>query len=146
MDFNILATFKKECEYYSNKLYKAWKKHGKIIICVDFDDTIRAHHEECATTVNDAIFAIQEAQQLGATVILYTCRGPKDYKMIEEYCKEINFNYDILNPTEPFKDGYSTKPYCNILLDDKAGLEQSILILMDAIEHYKLYKYETEYK
>ena len=144
MDIGLIYTsFIDTFKFRVNKLFQAWKEHKEIIICVDFDDTIKANNDISKQIVNDVILTIQDAQKLGAVVILYTCRGTSDYNKIKNYCKQINFNFDILNPTIPFKEGYSQKPYCNIMLDDKAGLEQSVLILREAIKYYKIYKNET---
>lgn len=40
-----------------------------------------------------------------------------------------------MNPSKPFKEGFSSKPYYNILLDDKAGLPYSLEILQEAVEN-----------
>ena len=43
----------------------------------------------------------------------------------------------MINPIERFKETYSTKPYYNILLDDKAGLLSAVSTLVKAISLYK---------
>lgn len=56
------------------------------------------------------------------------------------YCNSINLSFDQINPIDPFLPEYSHKPYCNIMLDDKAGLPYSLFILQQVIELYKSYQ------
>lgn len=124
-------------EYYITKLYKDWIKHGKIIICVDYDQTILPYQdfeqELCQMVVN----TIKEAQQIGATVILFTCRDGEMLEKAKVYCKSIDLHFDDINPITPFLPGYSHKPYCNLMLDDKAGLLSALYTLQGAIAMYK---------
>ena len=122
---------------YVDKLVKAWKKYGNIIICVDYDDTIVSHEDWNKEICIDVLNTIKEAKELGAKLILWTCR---QYENIETEVMDIEMDYgfyfDEVNPTEPFKERFSNKPYCNIMLDDKCGLDQALYILKLAIEIY----------
>lgn len=126
-------------DYYVTKLYKDWIRHGKIIICVDYDQTILPYQSFEKELCQMVVDTIKEAQAIGATVILFTCRDGEMLEKAKEYCKSINLHFDQINPIDPFLPGYSQKPYCNVMLDDKAGLLSALYILQNAITMYKSY-------
>lgn len=138
---NILSEseLKAAKEYYINKLVVAWIKYHKLIIYVDYDQTILPYepfeYKLCENVVN----TLKNARNLGAKVVLYTCRDNDRLNKALEYCHNIGLEFDDINPTEPFKEGYSQKQYYNILLDDKAGLIYSLEILQGAIIEYRKY-------
>lgn len=133
-------------ENYVNKLVKQWEKYGKIIIAVDWDDTLVGHSTNNKETCKEVCKLISGAQKLGAKVILWTCRRWIDIGIYaEQLAFENKFKINEVNPIEPFKENYSHKPYCNILLDDKAGLEQSMAILKEAIKIYDNTKKTNEF-
>lgn len=110
-----------------------------MIIYVDYDQTILPYepfeYKLCENVVN----TLKNARNLGAKVVLYTCRDNDRLNKALEYCHNIGLEFDDINPTEPFKEGYSQKQYYNILLDDKAGLIYSLEILQGAIIEYRKY-------
>lgn len=131
-------------QYYIDKLFIAWVKYGKIIICVDYDSTILPYiylEDDLCETI---ILNIKAAKELGATLILYTCRSGDRLDSALTYCKSKGLYFDCVNPIIPFKPGYSHKPYCNIMLDDKAGLLSALEILQQAIKRYSTYKINNE--
>ena len=126
-------------EYYVNKLVSSWIKHHRLIIYVDYDQTILGYEPFEYKLCDSVIYTIKEAQHLGAIVVLYTCRDSERLDKALEYCKNIGLSFDNVNPSKPFKEDFSSKPYYNILLDDKAGLPYSLEILQEAIEKYRRY-------
>lgn len=128
-------------DYYVQKLVSAWVRYGKIIICVDYDQTILPYQGFERKLCKIVVDTIKEAQRIGASVILFTCRDGELLEKAKAYCNNIGLFFDQINPKEPFQQGYSHKPYCNIMLDDKAGLLSSLEILQKAIKMYK--RYET---
>lgn len=130
-------------EYCVRKIVGTWLKYNKLIICVDFDETIYPWNQAQIKICNEVINTIKEAKQLGAYLILYTCRDGKLLDEAVEYCRDINLKIDDVNPTVPFKPDYSLKPYCNIMLDDKCGLIEALDMLQKSINLYKEY---TTYK
>lgn len=116
---------KKEIE----KLIKIYKEHGKIIVGVDFDDTLftfdknnKQLHENVRKLLLDikskiilCLFTVADKQSLTY----------KEYIM--EHCWDIKPHY--INESPVKKWGNSVKPYFNILLDDKAGLPYTYNIL-----------------
>lgn len=130
-------------EYCIRKIVGTWLKYNKLIICVDFDETIfpwdKCQEKICNLVVN----TIKEAKNIGAYLILYTCRNGERLTEAVDYCNNLGIKFDEVNPTTPFKENFSSKPYCNILLDDKSGLIESIEMLQKSIELYREY---TTYK
>ena len=128
---------KEDSDYYILKLYQDWVKYGKIIICVDYDQTILPYQDFEKELCHIVVNTIKEAQQIGARVILFTCRDGEMLEKAKAYCESINLHFDDINPTTPFLPNYSHKPYCNVMLDDKAGLLSALYTLQGAITMYK---------
>lgn len=136
MDLNI----------YVEKLYQAWIKYKGVRILVDYDDTIKPYNTASEALCKDIINTLIKAQELGATVVLWTCRSGARLKEAVNYCKSVGLEFTDVNPVEPFLPGYSMKAYGNILLDDKAGLEQALTTLKLALYKYKKFVYEINEK
>ncbi len=122
---------------YVERLVKEWDIHGKIIIGVDFDDTISPYRFEKGE-LQDTIDLIKEAVLVGAYVVIFTACKPHRYKHIKEYCKNINLYVDSINENPiklPF--GNQKKIYANIFLDDRGGLEEAKKILRNAMYIHK---------
>lgn len=116
---------------YIDRLYKEWKEHGKIIIGVDFDDTISPwklkEKEEC----EEIIKYIKEAIYTGAYLVIHTSCNKDRYPEIMKYCQSYNLKVDSINEN-PINLPYGhdkSKPMCNLYLDDRAGLNEAIEIL-----------------
>ena len=76
---------------------------------------------------------LKAAKELGMVLVLFTAEKDEDHlKVKKHYCKRIGIEYDYVNES-PIMNGTS-KPYFNILLDDRAGLEESFNILSSLIE------------
>jgi hypothetical protein len=111
-----------------DKLLQVFKEHNNIIIAVDFDDTIydwKSKGYSC-DYVLDLVKRCQK--ELNAKVILFTCRADSYLEFAVKYCEEkglalhgINENPDYL-PTK-------SKPYFNVMLDDKASLDDTCATL-----------------
>lgn len=131
---------------YVEKLYQAWIKYKGIRILVDYDDTIKPYNTATEALCKDIIDTLIEAKKLGATVVLWTCRSGARLNEALKYCESIGLEFTEVNPTTPFLPGYSMKAYGNILLDDKAGLEQALTTLKLALYKYKKFVYEINEK
>lgn len=133
-------------DIYVEKLYLAWIKYKGIRILVDYDDTIKPYSTATEALCKDVIDTLIEAKKLGATIVLWTCRSGARLNEALEYCESIGLEFTEVNPTTPFLPGYSMKVYGNILLDDKAGLEQALTTLKLALYKYKQFIYEINEK
>lgn len=121
---------------YIDRLYNEWVTHGKIIIGVDFDDTISpwrlANEESCKKVIS----AIVRARFTGAYVVIHTACNPERYDEIRNYCKHVGLTIDTINENPidlPYGRGDKSKPMCNIYIDDRAGLNESLEILETAM-------------
>ena len=118
---------------YVVRLRKEWEQHGKIIIAVDYDDTIspwKWNQSELQDTIN----LIKEAQLCGAYVAIFTACSPERYEEIMQYAKSVGIRVDSVNrnPIDiPY--GNNSKIYANIFIDDRAGLEEAKEILRTCI-------------
>ncbi len=127
-------------DYYVNKGLQQWLKYGKLIIGVDFDETILPYRDYEEKICNQVVSTVLEAQKLGAIIILYTCRDDKLLDEAIHYCEEKGLKFHAVNPigSEEFLgEGWSSKPYFNIQLDDKAGLISAVTTLQEIIIKYK---------
>lgn len=106
----------------ANKLIQQYKQHGKLIIAFDFDDTVYANSPD--VDVSETIKVLQRAKEQGHELICFTCRD--DQMIPSQYCFYNRIMYDYFNgsPYNNEETGLG-KPYFNVLLDDKAGLEQA---------------------
>lgn len=139
---HILSKFEQDqlIDNYIHNLVNHWKEYGKIIICVDYDNTILPYYDFEEDICRTVIDTLHEATALGARLILFTCRGGKDLEGAVEYCTQKGLTFEKVNShIVTFPEG-STKPYCNIMLDDKAGLLSALYILQAAIRRYQWIK------
>lgn len=116
-----------------NKLISNYKQYNNLIIGVDFDDTIRNWFT--GQPINEVVSILKECNDLNLTICLYTVREDKELHEAYEYCKGIGLNISYLNYS-PLSPGMR-KPLFNILLDDRAGLNESLNILKEVIEKIK---------
>jgi len=122
--------YQKEMEPYIARLHKEWQTHGKIILAVDFDDTVSPWGFK-DMDFTPIFKAIKHAQTIGAYVVIFTACKPDRYQYIRDYCKDIGgFDIDGINENVidlPF--GNERKIYYNHLLDDRSALPYSLAIL-----------------
>lgn len=131
---------------YINRLFEEWKMHGRIIIAVDFDDTISPWKFSEKEILNSNIDSIlRKAKSIGAYIVCFTACDEDRHKEIKSRFKSLNIDLDTINQN-PIKLPYGNqnKIYANIFLDDRAGLEQSIEILESAMYKYIGYIKENE--
>ena len=125
---------------YIRRLLKEWILYKKIIIAVDFDDTIYNfklnNYKDQQKTVN----LLFQAQKLGCYIVIFTSREPERHHEIYEYCKEIGLKFDSIN-VNPVKLPYGNngKIYYNINLCDRSGLHESLKILKKTMKKYRKY-------
>lgn len=120
---------------YTKRLYHEWQQHGKIIIGVDFDDTIspwKFKSPEDLEQIDKIIQTLRIAHETGAYITIFTCSNPDRYGEIQEYCDKVRLPIDTINKT-PFEipEGWGShgKIYANIFLDDRAGLNEALDML-----------------
>ncbi len=131
----------KNIDKYSSRLLSEWIAHKKLIISVDFDDTLKKFGTiDNQEDIDRTIKLVKEAYEVGAYIVIFTASDPSRHDEIYQYCKtmEIPVNCINKNPIElPY--GKEGKIYYNINLCDRSGLCQALDILESAMYYYKGY-------
>ena len=121
--------------------------HSRIFIlysscCVafDFDNTIFDYHNN-GGDYSEVINLLNKCYKLGFHLILFTCETNLQELCIKQMktAKVLGRAEDLelyTNESPVFPN--SEKPYYNILLDDRAGLEESYEILKYVVDEIKL--------
>lgn len=116
------------------RLLEDYKKHGTLVVGVDFDNTIFDTHKT-GGDFTEVISLVKEAQKLGFTLCLFTAESNINQLIWKfNYARtELGIKFDYINHS-PLMEG-TAKPFFNILLDDRAGLESA----------YETLKYVVDY-
>tara|TARA_R110002012_G_scaffold261246_1_gene443055 strand:- start:33 stop:422 length:390 start_codon:yes stop_codon:yes gene_type:complete len=124
-------------KYETEKLLDVYRKYGIIILGCDFDDTIfpltdNSYIRNRCEKVIELIISLRSVMKL----CLYTTTNPQELKYKVHIMKNTMKLYpDYINES-PIDFGGNAKPYFNILLDDKAGLNEAIEILEEFKKNY----------
>lgn len=116
-----------------NRLVDEWRKHKKIIIAYDFDDTVYDFHKK-GFTYNNVIELLQRCKKVGAYFIVFTACGKDEEEKIKDYLHEYRIPFDKINENLDFISFAGRKVYYNIMLDDRAGLQSSYDCLLKTVE------------
>lgn len=118
---------------YHKRLYEEWIQHGKIIIAVDYDDTIspwKFKDDDDLIQLDKTINLLKVCKETGAYIVIFTACNTDRYEEIKSYCAGKGLEIDGINqiPIEvPY--GKNGKIYANAFLDDRAGLLETIEML-----------------
>ena len=126
---------------YTQRLFDEWKLHGKIIVSVDYDDTLYHWKLNNQDDINRTVKLVQLARETGAYVVIFTASAQDRYPEIQSHCESIKIPIDAINknPIElPY--GNNGKIYYNINLCDRSGLTQALDILEDAMYQVRAYQ------
>lgn len=129
-------------EKYVKRLVEEWMQHGKIIIALDFDDTISPWKINSQLDCDALIRKVIDARLVGAYVVVFTACAEDRHPHISEYCAAKGLIIDGINrnPIElPY--GNQNKIYANIFLDDRGGLDESVNIMQEAMYLVRAKKY-----
>lgn len=132
-----------------NRLLEVYRENPRLIIAVDFDDTMYDFHKKGYLFPHVADI-LRESQKLNFYIVAFTASIPSRFEFIRTYCQDIGIRLDAINENvieSPF--GNSGKIFYNLLLDDRAGLGQAYEILQKTIELVKkneLERLENEIK
>ena len=124
---------------YVERLLEEWKQYGKIIIAVDYDDTI-SPWKLSQTNINETgiVDLLKQAQLTGAYIVCFTACDQSRYEEIRKRFSALGITLDKINENPislPY--GNQNKIYANIFLDDRAGLIESLSILEEALYMYR---------
>ena len=119
----------------SNRLLNEYKKYGNLYVAFDFDNTIYDYHNE-GGDYSEVIDLLKEASNLGFKMILFSSENDPDklnWKI--EYSNNLGIHVNYVNESPVIPN--VKKPYYNILIDDRAGLETAYNNLKYVIDYVK---------
>ena len=117
------------------RLLNDYYKYGDLIVAFDFDNTIFNYNGAADRTFFDVTHLLQECSALGFTMVLFTANeGEDELNFCRTYCRSNEIRIDYINESPVMN---TRKPYYNILLDDRAGLEEAYGILKFVVEMIK---------
>lgn len=102
-----------------NRLKEEFRKYGKLIFCVDYDDTLFDFHKKGRTY--DCLIDLLKRWEPYSEVIIFTANGEEKYPEMEEYLKSIGLKYKGINCDSSVKCN-GRKVYANVYIDDRGGL------------------------
>ena len=120
-----------------NRLYNEYSRHPRLIVAVDFDDTVYPYHNKNETHER-VLNVLKKCQEHNFYIVLWTASAPERFSYMKEYMKNKGIVVDSINTNPislPF--GNNGKIYYNILLDDRARLAsaldtlETLLLLID---------------
>lgn len=126
-------------EACKKRLLEEYKKYGKLIVAFDFDNTIFDYHNT-GGDYSCVINLLRRCAMLGFEMILLSTENDENKILAKQLaCMRLgiaNYSTDRLSPpsTKSSIFSESAKPYYNILLDDRAGLEESYEILKYVVD------------
>lgn len=120
-----------------NRLIKEYRKHGRLVVAYDFDNTVYDFHNK-GYRFDKVIDLIRKAHNLGCYLIVYSCSDSDRHDFIREYLNSNGIPFDSINENCPETNFSGGKLYYNILLDDRAGLESAYDNLGDALNYLEL--------
>lgn len=128
--------FKTDTAVY--RLFNEWKKHPKLLIACDFDDTVFDFHNK-GNDHTQVLELLKKCKELGFYVTLFTASKPDRYEFMRNFMLEKGIKIDAINENVvilPY--GNNGKIYYNILLDDRAGLGQAYTTLYTVVRLIEL--------
>ena len=120
-----------------NQLISVYEKHGKIIIGLDFDDTIFPFNKSVANInrCNDVVETVKAIKE-AAIICLWSVADAQTLVYKAHIMELYGIKPDYVNESPVVKWGPCNKPYFNIQLDDKAGLNETLETLTNFIHYY----------
>lgn len=118
-----------------DRLVEDYLKHKNLIVAFDFDNTIYDYNNT-GEDFSEVIDLLKECSDFGLTLILYTTQENQseiDWRV--KYCEDLGLKVSYVNESPVMTS--SKKPYFNILLDDRAGLDSTFYQLFDALQIIK---------
>ena len=118
-------------EHCYQRLKDEFKKYGKLIFCVDFDDTIYDFHQLGRTY--DYVIDLLKRWEKYSEVLIFTGNGDDKNDLIKNYLEQNNIKYSGINCDSSVSFG-GRKVYANVYIDDRGGLPSVYRILLRLID------------
>ena len=107
---------------FVRRLAAEWIKHDKLIVSIDFDDTIFPYNKDLVDHYGtDMVIDRIKRFQDDAILIIWTASPSDRYDYIREYCNDMDLNIQSVNSAAlpDLKFGTDSKPYFNVHIDDR---------------------------
>lgn len=104
------------------KLNKEGKIVKQLILAIDFDGTIVEHqYPNIGKEIPNAIYFLKKIQEMGHTLILWTCREGLELALALDYCRKKGLHFDAVNKNAvDMGDNLAkSKIYYDCCIDDK---------------------------
>lgn len=126
------------------RLYREYQQHGKLIIACDLDDTVFDFHDK-GFTYEKIWDTLRKCQDLNFYIVAFTGVNPDKYESVVKHFADNGIKITGINQNPfPLPFGNHGKMYFNILLDDRAGLGQSLEILETVLHKIDMKKFYSE--
>lgn len=117
------------------RLFKEYGSHPRLIVAVDFDDTVFDYHE-VGSTHEKVLETVKLCKKANFYVVVFTASPPERFPFIKEFFESKGIVVDSINENPiPLPFGNHKKIFYNILLDDRAGLGESYKVLNSLLEY-----------
>lgn len=113
-----------------NSLKRNYIKHDTIIVGVDFDDTIFTTNPLIKDRCKKVVDLIEELKRNYNVVLCLNTVADKQSIAYKEAIMDLQgIKPDFINESPIKKWGECSKPYFNIYIDDKSGINEIISLL-----------------
>lgn len=119
------------------RIFHEWTIYSKIVIAVDFDDTIYPWKYSTQKKCDKIINLLKWCKVTGCYIMIHTTSNHDRYSEIEKYCKKKGLKIDSINSNPKELDlpyGNEGKPFYNWQLCDRSGLDYATKVLEKACE------------
>lgn len=116
----------------AERLLQEFKKYKTLIVGFDFDNTIFDFHHN-GGDYSEVVELLRGCRRLRFNLCLFTIEDRMDWKYKE--CCRLGICPDYVNESPVVFENGGNKPYFNIFLDDRAGLESAYRILKQVVEY-----------
>ena len=123
-------------ERCSRRLLWEYLNYDRLIVGIDFDNTIKPVKQD--SSCEEVINLLKQCSNLPKFCLCLwsVCpNGESEEKSKVEFCKNLGIRIDYINDSPFLSEG--RKPYFNVLLDDRAGLESAYNNLKYVIDYVK---------
>lgn len=112
------------------RLMREYKEHKSLLVAFDFDNTVYDYHST-GDTFPKMENLLRTCKKVGFKLILFTSNEGQRLNKVVKYCSDQGYSPDYINESPVMK---TTKPYYNILLDDRSGLYETYNTLVMVIQ------------
>jgi hypothetical protein len=137
MDNRIDEFLKSDAAY--NRLLVEYRKHGSLVVGVDFDSTLYDYHNK-GESYDMVAQLVRDLSGIGCKIIIWS--GTEDINLIDSYLRKNNIPWHLINENLVIGGNWvsgkdSRKIYYNVLLDDRSGLLQTYNDLTRLVKEIK---------